>query len=82
MASVDPSSSIIFFLILTLAYSTFKYYTKSPSMVKIWTMVYFLVLIVVQFFINLSLTNEICGFTQYSIAFRTTFIPWFLFLDR
>ena len=77
MASVDPSSSIIFFLILTLAYSTFKYYTKSPSMVKIWTMVYFLVLIVVQFFINLSLTNEICGFTQYSIAFRTTFIPWF-----
>ncbi|MDC1320986.1 hypothetical protein N8261_03405 [Flavobacteriaceae bacterium] len=76
MASANPSASIVFFLILTLAYSIFKYYTKSPSMIKIWTGIYFLVLIVVQFFINLSLTNEICGFTQYSIAFRTTIIPW------
>lgn len=76
MASANPSASIVFFLILTLAYSIFKYYTKSPSMIKIWTGIYFLVLILVQFFINLSLTNEICGFTQYGIALRTTIIPW------
>ena len=77
MASANPTASIIFFLLLTLAYSIFKFYTKSPSMIKIWTFIYFLVLIIVQFFINLSLTNEICGFTQYSIAFKTTLIPWF-----
>jgi hypothetical protein len=76
MASVDPSASIIFFLILTLAYSIFKYYTKSPAMMKIWTIIYFLVLIVVQFFINVSMTNEICGSTQYGTALRTTLIPW------
>ena len=76
MASADPTASIIFFLILTLAYSIFKYYTKSPSMLKIWTGIYFLVLIIVQFFINLGLTNEICGFTQYSTALKTTLVPW------
>jgi len=76
MASADPTASIIFFLILTLAYSIFKYYTKSPSMLKIWTGIYFLVLIIVQFFINLGLTNEICGFTQYNVALTTTLVPW------
>jgi len=76
MASADPTASIIFFLILTLAYSIFKYYTKSPSMLKIWTGIYFLVLIIVQFFINLGLTNEICGFTQYNTALTTTLVPW------
>ena len=49
MASADPTASIIFFLILTLAYSIFKYYTKSPSMLKIWTGIYFLVLINMAF---------------------------------
>ena len=34
MASANPTASIVFFLILTLAYSIFKYYTKSPSYVK------------------------------------------------
>ena len=76
MATVNPSASIIIFLILTLAYSIFKYYTKSPAMIKMWTIIYFLVLIIVQFFINLSMTNEICGNTQYTIAFRTTLVPW------
>ena len=76
MAAADPTTSIVFFLILTLAYSIFKYYTKSPAMIKIWTGIYFLVLILVQFFINLGLTNEICGFTQYSVALTTTIIPW------
>ena len=76
MASANPSSSIIFFLIITLAYSIFKYYTKSPSTMKIWTIIYFSVLIIVQFFINLGLTTEICGFSQYSVALKQTIIPW------
>ena len=78
MAAANPSTSIIFFLILTLAYSIFKYYAKSSSMLKMWTIIYFLILIVVQFFINLGLTNEICGFSQYDVAFKTTIIPWLL----
>ena len=43
---------------------------------KIWTLIYFLILIITQFFINLGLTNEICGFKQYNVAFTTTIIPW------
>lgn len=78
MSAVGPSSSIMIFLILTLAYSIFKYYSKSAESVKIWTFIYFLILIVVQFFINLGLTSEICGFTQYTIALKTTLIPWVL----
>lgn len=72
----NPSVSILIFFILTLAYSIFKYYSKSPSSMKIWTLIYFLILIITQFFINLGLTNEICGFKQYNVAFTTTIIPW------
>lgn len=78
MAAANPSTSIILFLILTLAYFMFKYYTKSESTIKIWTIIYFLSLIMIQFFVNLGLTSEICGFKQYGIALQTTFIPWIL----
>ena len=78
MASANSSSSIVFFLLLTLVYFVFKYYTKSESMLKIWTIIYFLALIVVQFFINLGLTGEICGSSQYGMALRTTVLPWLL----
>ena len=78
MAAANPSTSIVFFLVLTLVYFVFKYYTKSESTIKMWTIIYFLVLIVVQFFINLGLTSEICGSAQYGIALKTTFIPWLL----
>ena len=78
MAAANPSTSIILFLILTLAYFMFKYYTKSPTVIKVWTMIYFLSLLVIQFFINLGLTSDICGFKQYGIALQTTFVPWIL----
>lgn len=78
MAAANPSSSIVFFLVLTLVYFVFKYYTKSESTLKMWTIIYFLVLIVVQFFINLGLTGEICGSSQYGMALRTTLLPWLI----
>jgi len=76
MAAADPTASIVFFLILTLAFSIFKYYTKSPKSIQLWTIIYFLILIVVQFFINVGLTKEICGFEQYGLALKQTIIPW------
>jgi hypothetical protein len=78
MAAANPSTSIVFFLVLTLVYFTFKYYTKSESTLKMWTIIYFLVLILVQFFINLGLTSEICGSSQYGIALKTTLFPWLI----
>ena len=78
MASSNPTSSIIFFLLLTLGYSIFKYYTTSPKMIKMWSVIYFLILISVQFFINLGVTTNICGFSQYGVALKTTLFPWLI----
>lgn len=76
MVSANPTSSIIFFIVLTLAYSIFKYYSKSPKSMQIWTIIYFIILIVVQFFINVSLSKDICGSTDYAMAMQQTLIPW------
>lgn len=78
MAAANPTLSIIIFLLLTLCYFIFKYYTKTPTTIKYVTLGYFLVLILVQFFINLGLTNEICGFSQPSTALKVTILPWLL----
>ncbi len=74
MAAINSSTPI--FLLLTLAYSILKYYTKSPTGLKIWTIVYFLLVLIILFFVNLSLTNEMCGFSQFSIALKATLFPW------
>lgn len=76
MAIANPSTSIIIFLILTLIYSTFKYYTKNESTMKVWTITYFLLLILSQFFINLGLAKDICGSNQMGLAIRATIFPW------
>jgi hypothetical protein len=70
--AANPTSSILFFLLLTLGYFIAKYYVDSP----ILSGIYVLILILVQFFINLSLTTEICGEYQYGVALTTTIIPW------
>lgn len=72
----NASSSLIVFFLITTVYFVLKSYSKSPSQVKIWTIIYLLMLIVSQFYINLSLTNDICGFNQYGVAFMVTIIPW------
>ena len=78
MAAANPTFSLIIFLVLTLFYSLLKYYTKSESMIRIWTAIYFVVVIISQFFINLGVINEICGNANYYLAFKTTVIPWVL----
>jgi hypothetical protein len=70
--AANPSSSIIFFLLFTLGYFITKYYVDTPVISGI----YFLTLIIVQFFINLNLTSEICNESQYGIAMTTTIFPW------
>ena len=78
MAAANPSLSIIVFLLLTVCYFIFKYYTKTSTTVKYVTFGYFLALILFQFFINLGLTNDICGFSQPGTALKVTILPWLL----
>lgn len=70
--AANPSSSIIFFLLFTLGYFITKYYVDTPVI----SAIYFLTLIIVQFFINLQLTSDICNESQYGIAMTTTIFPW------
>ena len=72
----NASSSLIVFFLITTVYFILKSYSKSPADTRIWTIIYLLLLIVSQFYINLSLTNDICGFNQYNVAFMVTVIPW------
>jgi hypothetical protein len=72
----NASSSLIVFLLITTVYFILKSYSRSESQTKIWTIIYILLLIVSQFYINLSLTNDICGFNQYGVAFMVTIVPW------
>ena len=64
--------SLVLFIILTIAYSILKYFIDSKAV----TIIYFVLIFISQFFLNLSLTNQICGFKQPALAFTTTIFPW------
>jgi hypothetical protein len=64
--------SLILFIILTIAYSILKYYINNISV----TIIYFALVFITQFFLNISLTDQICGFKQPALAFTTTLFPW------
>lgn len=64
--------SLILFIILTIAYSILKYFIDSKAV----TIIYFALIFITQFFLNLSLTDQICGFKQPALAFTTTVFPW------
>ncbi len=72
----SPTSSIVFFIALTLVYSIFKYKITSPQFIKWGTILYFTLLIVSQISFNLALTNDICGSSQSSVAIWATLGPW------
>jgi len=72
----NPSVSLLWFFMSTVLYFFMKMNTTSSLEKKIYLFVYILVLIVGQFFINLSLTQTICGVYQWQTALNVTSIPW------
>lgn len=64
--------SLVLFIILTVAYSILKYFIDSKAV----TIIYFALIFISQFLINIALTNQICGFNQPALAFTTTIFPW------
>ena len=76
MAGTSPTTSLVIFLCVTLAYFIAKYYIKSSATTL--TILYVLTVLVSQFFINLSITGSICGTQQYGTALLTTLVPWIL----
>jgi len=72
----NPSSAMLLFFVLTSIYFAVKYNTE-PSKNKVYFGIYTLLLIIGEFFINMSLTKSLCGSSQIGSAIFITVIPWF-----
>ena len=74
-SSPNPSSALFWFFIVTTLFYIVKYNISEASNLAA-TVVYVLLIAVGEFFINLSLTNDMCGENQWGTAFSITLAPW------
>jgi type VI protein secretion system component Hcp len=82
----NPTSAVVLFIILTTIYAPVKYYLNKPKSNEtdnieaksnhLYLGIYILCLTIGEFVINLSLTNSMCGGTQWGTALLVTLIPW------
>jgi hypothetical protein len=79
MAELSSSVAIFYFLAVFGAYSYYKHSKKGVLSGGI-TFLFFLVLITGEYFINLAMSKDICGFDQEKTALIATVLPWFLVL--
>ena len=79
MAELSSSVAIFFFLAVFGAYSYYKHSKKGVLSGGI-TFLFFLVLIIGEYFINLAMSKDICGFDQEKTALIATVLPWFIVL--
>jgi len=79
MAELSSSVAIFYFLAVFGAYSYYKH-TKKGVLTGGITFIFFLVLIIGEYFINLAMSKDICGFDQEKTALIATVLPWFLVL--
>ena len=84
----DASQPLIFFFILTTIYAILRYNTSKINLNEIniaikdtnfvWTIIYILLLVLGNYFINLNITTVICGATQWTNTLIITLVPWLL----
>jgi len=79
MAELSSTVAIGFFLVLFFGYSYYKY-TKNGILSPGITFIFFLVLLIGEYFINLAMSKDVCGFDQGKTALWATVLPWFLVL--
>jgi hypothetical protein len=79
MAELSSSVAILYFLAIFGAYSYYKY-TKKGILSGGIMFLFFLVLVTGEYFINLAMSKDICGFDQEKTALIATLLPWFLIL--
>jgi hypothetical protein len=73
----NPIFSILCFFILTIVFFIIRFFTRD-SMKLVTFVVYLLLLIVGEFFINMKLTSALCGTAQLGTAFFVTLVPWLI----
>ena len=79
----NPSSAMLWFFVLTSVYFPVKYYSgggkdtdDKRTQGYIYSGIYLLLLIIGEYFINLGLTESLCGTNQWDTALFVTLIPW------
>lgn len=77
MGIPSQNTGLIAFLILTLTYFGVDYATKSNNDSIVFS-IYIILLLSIQFAINISLTSKLCGEPHVKTAFLYTLLPWLL----
>lgn len=76
----SPSKALNWFIVVTIIYGILVYNKKkklnSDTSTMVYTITYLIFTIVVQFFINVSLSESYCGSGQWGSAAMITFFPW------
>jgi hypothetical protein len=77
MAELSSSVAIGFFLVIFAGYSYYKF-KKNGVLSGGINFMFFIVLITGEYFINLAMSKDICGFDQEKTALIATLLPWIL----
>lgn len=72
----EASTSMIWFIFVTIFYFMFKLSTSETVTLQVYYSIYLLLVIIGEYFINLTLTKTICGSNQWNSALMITLFPW------
>lgn len=70
--------SLLVFLGMTIIFFVIKYNLSQSNNIKLYSIIYYLAVIVSQYFINLNVITQKCGSTNWYLAFIVTLIPWII----
>lgn len=72
----DPTIAMTYFFVLTSIYCAISLYTIDDMNKMIVKSCYMLLVVMGEYFINLNLTEAMCGGIQWNAALTATLIPW------
>ena len=76
--SPNPSLAMLFFFIVTSGYCVISIFLNNSLQRLITKVCYILFVIIGQFFINLTLTESMCGLRQWKNTLFITILPWLM----
>ena len=74
----DPLMAMIFFFIVTSIYCVINIFISDSHQKLIAKVCYILFVIIGQYFINLTLSRQMCGIAQWKSTMFITLVPWLL----
>lgn len=72
----NTSATIVSFIILTLFYSILRFVLAGSPSEKVFTIIYFLLLLIMQYSVNVSNLQDRCGNISHGSAILFTIVPW------